>query len=420
MTQSFRLSETVSHLPWRTPNQTWRVVIAEDEALPAELLKRMLIRLGHTVVGSAQNGQEALALARELKPDIVLMDLRMPVMDGWTAAAELARDALAPIVVVSALDDRESLEQAVTAGASAFLTKPVREADLERALEFAVARFADAQEVRKCRADVEQRAQEQAAQAEELAKVVRELQEAQLQLVMAARRAALAGLARGLTHEINNALTPIIGCAQMIALLHAHEAETVERTKQIVEHAQRIASWTAAFLQISGGANRERMPFSFNGIAQDVFNLYGERFERNGIVLSLELDAELPAMYGYPDQLHQVLMNLIQNSVQALRGGGAIRFCTQHLNAQDAVEAILTDSGSGIAPEDLPHVTEPGFSTKRTFADDTDLGWGLFAANQIVKAHQGVLEITSRVEGNQRGTTVRMQLPLNSNAEING
>lgn len=419
MTPSFRISEAVSHLNWRTPKQAWRVVIAEDEVLPAELLKRMLLRLGHTVVGTAQNGLEALALTRELKPDIVLMDLRMPVMDGWTAAAELARDALAPVVVVSALDDRESLEQAVAAGASAFLTKPVREDDLERALELAVARFADMQEVRKWRADAEQRAREQAALAQELANVVRELRAAQLQLVTAARRAAVASLARSLAHEINNALTPIIGYAQMIALLHAHEPETIARTNQIVEHAQRIASWTAAFRQISVGANRERIPFSFNGIAQDVFNLYGERFERNGVVPSLELDENLPVMYGYPDQLLQVLMNLIQNSLEALRGSGTIQFRTRHLNAQDAVEATLTDSGAGISPEDLPHVTEPGFSTKRTFADDTSLGWGLFTANQIVKAHQGILEISSPAEGNQHGTSVRIQLPLNSNAEVN-
>ncbi|MBI4675939.1 MAG: response regulator [Chloroflexi bacterium] len=417
MTQSFRNAETVSYGNVRALHHAWRVVIAEDEVLPAELLKRMLVRLGHTVVGNAQNGLEVIALTRELKPDIVLMDLRMPVMDGWTATAELARDLVAPIVIVSALDDRESLELAVAAGASAFLTKPVREDDLERALELAVARFADLQEIRKWRADAERRAQEQGAQAQELAKVVRELREAQLQLVTAARRAAIASLARSLTHEINNALTPIIGYAQMLAILHAHEPETLERTNQIVEHAQRIAGWTAAFRQISVGAHRERIPFSFNGIARDVLDLYSERLARLGIVLSVELDENLPVMQGYPDQLQEVLMNLIQNSVEALKGEGAIHFSTCYLRTQDTVLATLTDSGIGIAPGDLAHVTEPGYTTKHAFAEDTSLGWGLFTANQIVKAHQGVLEIASPAEGHAHGTTVRMRLPLNSDLD---
>jgi signal transduction histidine kinase len=395
----------------------WRVVLADDEALPTELLKRMLMRLGHSVVGSAQNGSEALALVRELRPDVVLMDLRMPVMDGWTAMTELTRDMISPVVVVSALDDREALEQAVTAGASAFLMKPVREDELDRALALAVARFADMQEIRKWRADAEQRARAQAAQAEELARVLRELRAAQLQLVTAARRAALASLARSLTHEINNALTPIIGSAQMIGMLHPQDAETIERTHQIVQHANRIAGWTAAFRQIAVSQRRERIPFSFNGIVQDVLNLYAERLANLGIVVSTALDEHLPPMQGYPDQLQEMWINLVQNSVEAMRAGGSLYLSTEYAAAQDMVIATLSDSGIGIAAEDLAHVVEPGFSTKRVSDEDNSLGWGLFTANEIVKAHQGTLEIASPAEHSSRGTTVRLRIPLHSEVD---
>lgn len=412
--QSLRTLESYSRATLPTGKRGWRVVIADDEALPAELLKRMLVRLGHVVVGSAQNGAEAITITREVQPDLVLMDLRMPVMDGWTATAELGRDLLAPIVVVSALEDRESLEQAVAAGASAFLTKPVREDELERALELAVARFADLQEIRKWRASAERRAQAEAAQAEELARVVRELREAQLQLVTAARRAAIASLARSLTHEINNALTPIIGFAQMISLHHPDDAETVARANQIVEYAQRIANWTTAFRQISVGSRRERIEFSFNGIVRDVLDLYAERLARFGIVTGIELDDGVAVMLGYPDQLQEVLMNLIQNSVEAMRGGGTLHFKTEWVKTDDLVIATLTDSGTGISLQDLPHVIEPGFSTKQASGGDSSLGWGLFTAHQIVKAHQGTLELCSPADGNTHGTTVRLRLPVNS------
>lgn len=394
-------------------NSSRRVVIAEDEALPAELLKRTLIRLGHTVVGSAQNGVEAIAMTRELHPDVVVMDLRMPVMDGWTAMAELKRDLLTPIVVVSALDDRESLEQAVLAGASAFLTKPVREDDLERALELAIARFADFQEIRKWRADAEQRAQEQAAQREELERVIQELREAQLQLVNAARRAAVASLAHGLAHEINNALTPIIGNAQIVKMLYERDAEVGDRAQQIITHAQRIANWTASFRQVTSESSRESIPFSFNGIVLDVMALYSDRFQRLGIFTASDLDESLPVLEGYADQVQEAMMSLIQNAVEAMRHGGTLAIRTRHDVQGAQLVATVTDSGSGIAQEHLPHVFEPGFTTKGIEGRGSSLGWGLFTVKQIVQAHFGTVSIWSPGEEGGRGTTVQITLPIN-------
>ncbi len=395
-----------------TGTATWRVVIAEDEALPAELLKRTVMRLGHTVVGSAQNGVEAIALTRELRPDVVVMDLRMPVMDGWTAMAELKRDMLTPIVVVSALDDRESLEQAVFAGASAFLTKPVREDDLERALELAIARFADLQEIRRWRADAEQRAREQEIQTQELERLVHELREAQLQLASAARRAAIASLAQGLAHEINNALTPILGNAQILAMLNERDPDAVERAQQITEHAQRIAGWTASFRQVTAGGSREVIPFSFNGIVRDVMGLYADRFERLGIFAVEELDQTLPVMEGHADQIQEVWMSLIQNAVEAMRNGGTLHIRTLYAEADAQLIASLSDSGTGIRAEHLPRVFEPGFTTKALEGQSVSLGWGLFTVKQIVEAHFGQIEIASPRESSARGTVVQIVLPI--------
>lgn len=388
------------------PPRGWRIVIAEDEALPAELLKRTLIHLGHQVVGSAQNGKEAIALARALAPDAIIMDLRMPVMDGWTATAELTRAQLGPVVVVSALEDHESMTQALDAGASAFLTKPVREEDLRRALELAMARFTDAQEIQSLRAQAEE-------QLRELERVLQELRETHLQLASAARRAALTSLAHGLAHEINNALTPIIGNAQILALLHDAHPETLERSQIIIDHARRIANWTASFRQLTTGVEQERIEFSFNDLVRQALKLYGERLQRLNIVAHTALDESLPPMAGYPDQIQQMVMMLIQNAVEALHEGGEIDLRSEYATAQAALMVTISDTGSGILPEHLPLIFEPGFTTKSNMGH-AQLGWGLYTVKQIVNAHQGRILVISPRENSSAGTIVQVTLPLSS------
>ena len=388
----------------------WRVVIADDESLPAELLRRILVRLGYTVVGIAQNGTELLQLTRQERPDVVVMDLRMPEMDGWTAMAELTRELATPIVVVSALDDRESLEQAVSAGASAFLTKPVRADDLERALELAVARAQELQESHKWRAEAERSVATQA----ELARTTRELTGLRAQLADAGRRAAVSSLAYNLTHEINNALTPIIGNAQLLSLSYGEDADAVERVNQIVQSARRIADWIGWFQQLVASDMEERITFSLNGVLRDTLALYRERFERLGIQVTVELDDALPALQGQPAHLQQVWMTLLQNALDGLRGGGTLQASTQYLADERAVLATLTDSGVGIASEGLPHVFEPEYAPRRVEGSGSRLDWGFFAVQQIIHAHGGTIAIVSPPEGKSCGTQVRFTLPLNA------
>lgn len=392
------------------PRHAYRVVIAEEEAPAAERLERMVVHLGHTVVGRAQNGMQVLERVRELGPDVVIIDLRMPLQDGWTTMTELTRGMLAPVVVVSARGDRESLEQAAAAGASAFLTQPVREDELERALALTLARSADAQEIRAWRAAAEARAREQARQKQELEQVIQELRETQLQLVNAARRAAVAGLAHGLAHEINNALTPIIGHAQMITVLYPQDRELLQRANAIIEHARRIAGWTASFRQVTLGGSRARIAFSFNGVVRDVVGLYAERFQRLGITAQLHLDDQAPVLYGHPDQIQEVLMNVIQNAVDAMGQGGSLKVVTQYDPAAQTVRAALTDTGSGIPAQDLAFVFEPGFTTKASASHSLALGWGLFTVQQILKAHGGKIEIASPPPGERTGTAVEITL----------
>ena len=118
-----------------------RVVIAEDEALIRLDLKEMLEEEGYVVTGEAADGETAITLTQSLRPDLVILDVKMPVLDGISAAERIAADHLAPVVILTAFSQRELVERARDAGAMAYLVKPFTKADLVPAIEIAVSRF---------------------------------------------------------------------------------------------------------------------------------------------------------------------------------------------------------------------------------------------------------------------------------------
>lgn len=126
-----------------------RVLIADDEALIRLDIREMFIDEGHNVVGEASNGQDAVKLARELKPDIIIMDCKMPVMDGIEAAKIIYAEHIAPVLLLTAYSQQDIVEKAKNAGIVAYLVKPVREEQLFPAVEVAVSRFQEIESLNK-------------------------------------------------------------------------------------------------------------------------------------------------------------------------------------------------------------------------------------------------------------------------------
>ncbi|MBK9713969.1 MAG: response regulator [Kouleothrix sp.] len=121
--------------------QQLRLVIVDDESIIRMNLKETLIGLGYLVVGEAGDGISAINLARELRPDLVIMDVRMPRMDGIQAAKVLHDERIAPVLLLTAFADREQVSNARDAGVMNYLVKPFRDTDLMPAIEIAFARY---------------------------------------------------------------------------------------------------------------------------------------------------------------------------------------------------------------------------------------------------------------------------------------
>jgi response regulator NasT len=125
-----------------------RVLIAEDETIIRLDLRALLERAGHEVVGEARDGDEAVALAERLVPDLIVMDVKMPRLDGIDAARRIITNRPVPIVMLTAYAQTELIDRAAEAGAFGYLVKPFREADLLPAMATARARFQELEAVR--------------------------------------------------------------------------------------------------------------------------------------------------------------------------------------------------------------------------------------------------------------------------------
>jgi response regulator NasT len=129
------------------PNRNARIVVADDEAIIRLDLKELLVEAGYDVVGEAANGEEALALINEHRPDLAILDVKMPKMDGISVARELQARHQIPVLLLTAFSQRDLIEEARAAGVAAYLVKPFRRAELLPAVERVLTSFAEDQAI---------------------------------------------------------------------------------------------------------------------------------------------------------------------------------------------------------------------------------------------------------------------------------
>ncbi|HEY6040953.1 MAG TPA: GAF domain-containing protein [Anaerolineae bacterium] len=242
---------------------------------------------------------------------------------------------------------------------------------------------------------------------EQLRKQVLELQHTQQRLVESERRAAMGQLAAGIAHEINNPLTAIMGHSQLLMQSEMLPHEMTEEMQVISRAARRIARITEVFLRFS-------RPGEMSDELLDL-RLVLQRALKSPAIQASETKVQLESTYpekpvpvrGNSSLLYQAVLNILSNAVESMPNGGTLTVALDS-NGDRVVECRFEDSGRGIEPQDLPHVFEPGFTTKIEDGTVRGLGLGLYAAQQIIQSHNGTIQLASQIG---KGTEVTIALP---------
>lgn len=232
-----------------------------------------------------------------------------------------------------------------------------------------------------------------------------ELQSAQRLLVRSEKLASIGHLAASIAHEINNPLMPIRNLLEDIIadLDHQHVVYDRRAVEIIEESLERIRVIVSRMLEFSRDSKSVLDWVDVSNVLDTVITLNRKSFEHDRLAVVTDIQP-MPLIYASPDQLQQVFMNIALNAHAAMKPGG--RFTVVTRAEPDWVVVEMSDTGCGIAHDTLDRIFEPFFSTK-----PTGTGLGLFVSHNIIQAHQGVIDVTSR-EG--EGATFTVRLPRSS------
>ena len=228
----------------------------------------------------------------------------------------------------------------------------------------------------------------------------------EMQLVQASKMAALGELAGGLAHQLNN---PLVGVQNFVQLLLSRmdEGDPNRKLAETIERAGReCVKIIKNLLSFSRESRRDFSDVDINNVIDDVLSLLEKQITLKGVRIKKILPADTPRFQGNATQLAQVVMNIIQNSAQAIEGNGVITIRTGTDADREEVIVEISDTGKGISRQHLDRIFEPFFTTR-----EEGTGLGLSVAYGIVKNHEGRIEVESK-EG--KGTTFSFAFPITS------
>ncbi|WP_245628679.1 two-component system sensor histidine kinase NtrB [Salidesulfovibrio brasiliensis] len=233
------------------------------------------------------------------------------------------------------------------------------------------------------------------------ARDVTEIKNYQAQLIQAQKMESLGKLAGGVAHEINTPLGIILGYAQL--LKEDAQDEAMREDLGIVEKQTKVCRKIVAdLLGFSRQSVSEKQEMCFNNSVMEAVTLVRHTFEMERVSIVTVLDERMPIIYGDPEKLKQVWINLLNNARDAMPEGGTIRVATSLNIGRRTVTAFFSDTGPGIEPEHLKKVFDPFFSTK---AVGQGTGLGLSVSFGIVEDHEGDITVTSPVPDEHRPET---------------
>lgn len=396
-----------------------RVMVVDDNAQNLALVDAQLRLAGYRVT-LVDNGPDALAAAAIDPPDLILLDILMPGMDGYEVCRRLKRDAATratPVAMVSSLRDRVDKIRALEEGADDFLPKPVEQAELLARVGslLRIKRLYDELQeantgLRQLTAELEERVAQRTAELQTKSEEVRVMSQ---QLWQAAKLATMGELAASIAHELNNPMATVSLRIESL-LAQVPEGDPKRRPLEIVEEeVDRMTRLVANLLQFSRRAHTQISSIDVRQEIDGALELIEYQLRRRGAAIVRDFAPDLPMIYADRQLLRQLFLNLLTNASDAMPRGGTLTIRASRTAVDGGAHGIrieFSDTGVGISADDLPRLLEPFFTTK---AEGQGTGLGLPICRRIVQEHHGTFDIVSQAGV---GTTVLVTLPVSNDA----
>lgn len=412
-------------MQYETQVRNSRILLVDDLIANVSLLENILNRLAYKQIRNLTDPLQVAAMVAEWKPDIIVLDLAMPHLNGFKVMEQLrnqiSKEDWIPILVLTADTDPGTKRKALAAGATEFLAKPFDSSEI-------VLRIRNLLLMRILRAELQNqngileervatRTRSLSERTEQLEQALAELKTTQQQVVQQERFRAFGEMAGGVAHDFNNVLMCVIGYTDLLlgdpTILQ--EPETVREFLKTMNTAGHDASQIVARLRNFYRPREASEIFTaidLNTLVKEVAPLTQPKWKTQalstGRVIELEFDlATLPSVMCNPADMREVLVNLIFNAVDAMPNGGTITLRTRCENG--VVSIGVCDAGTGMSDEVRERCMEPFFSTK----GDHGTGLGLSMVFGIIKRHEGTIDIESELE---KGTTFWIRLKSSNEA----
>ena len=391
--------------------QSARFLIVDDEPVSASAVEISLAAAGQEEVRIVTDPQAALAAYREYRPDIVLLDISMPVMDGFEVLEQLRTqippDDHLPVIVITADPAESTRRRALASGASDFLTKPFGSTELRlRVRNLLETRFLHLG-LREQNRRLDERVTERT---QELEAALDELRQTQRQAIRQERLHAFSEMAGGVVHDFNNVLMVLMSLTDLIAretpAAETNLHDSVHTMQGVLQEAAQLIARLHYFCRPRHDDDLF-MPTDLKKLVEEAVNLAKPKWRNaacadgSEIRLCLELES-LDPLPCNALEMREAVFHLILNAVDAMPQGGDLTVSLR--NSRNGVEIAVADTGIGMTAEMRARCLDPFYSTK----GDAGTGLGLAMVHGIVRRHAGEIEIASQPG---EGATFRILLP---------
>jgi signal transduction histidine kinase len=371
-----------------------KILLVDDEEGIRKVLGISLADSGYDV-STAKSGEEALRIFRELKPPIVLTDIKMPGMDGIDLLQKLKGESPnTEVIMITGHGDMDLAIQSLKFDATDFITKPISDDALEIALKRANEKIYYKKKLKEYTEDLE-----------------RLVEEKTQKLVEAERLAAVGQTVAGLAHALKNMTGGLSG--GIFVLEKGIELDNKGYLRQgwamVKSNVERIKQIALDLLNYSKERSPDYELCDPNRPAKEVFDLMLPRARQHGVNLEMDLDETLPEVWLDPEGIHRCLLNLVTNAIDAVTdlscSHRAGKIYLHSLRREGfAVEYQIIDNGCGMDEETRAKVFQSFFSTKGS----QGTGLGLMITKKIIDEHKGIIELESEKD---KGTRVIIRLP---------